>query len=83
MEACLLVESNVFENTKDPIVSKSSQLLGNWDVRDNEYVNCSGSQPTASTCSFTPPYPYTADAKGEVKSLVTKWAGTGRIKINN
>ncbi len=83
MEACLLVEKNVFEDTKDPILSKSSRLTGSWQLIDNDYVNGTGSQLTESTCSFTPPYTYTANAKSVVKSLVTKWAGTGKIKTGN
>ncbi|WP_016957835.1 pectinesterase family protein [Catenovulum agarivorans] len=47
MGAELLVENNVFENVKNPIISKDSAQKGYWNVRGNEFVSVTYS-PTSS-----------------------------------
>lgn len=79
MGAKLRIENNYFENFKDPIGFWYSDATGYWDVKNNMFVNCTGSQPTVSTCSFIPPYSYTLDAVADVKSIVTAGAGVGKI----
>ena len=93
MNAKLLVEGNVFENTGSgevdsktkiewgPIGGFYSSTTGCWDVKDNIFTDCKGNQPTASTCSFSPPYDYdeTLQPSTEVKSAVTTYAGVGNL----
>lgn len=92
-KAKLLVEGNVFENVgnggmdpktdfeRGPIGAYYSGTIGYWDVKDNVFVNCKGSQPTASTCSFTPPYSYsrTLQPSDEIKETVLSYAGVGKL----
>jgi pectate lyase len=93
MGAKLRVEGNIFENsgsgaidsktklTWGPIGAYYSATVGCWDVKDNVFTGCKGNQPTASTCSFTPPYDYakTLNASSDVKTIVTAWAGVGKL----
>jgi pectate lyase len=83
MEACLRVERNVFENVDDPIISVDSDLDGYWDLRTdgNQYINCTGNQPTASNCTSSIPYTYTTDYNdiSQVKNVVTQYAGVNKI----
>lgn len=79
MEAKLRVESNYFSNVKDPICSLDSSVKGYWDVKNNKFENCTGSQETTSTCSFVPPYSYNLDAVESVKAKVTQYAGVGIV----
>ena len=74
----LRIEGNVFQNAQDPITSVDSDTVGFWDVRDNQFINCSGSQPTTSNGSFTPPYSYILDSSANVQALVTQFAGVGK-----
>ncbi|HEX2927306.1 MAG TPA: dockerin type I domain-containing protein [Ruminiclostridium sp.] len=96
MGAKLRVEGNYFENVGSgsvnedsglaagPIGSYSSEEIGYWDVKDNTFVDCKGNQPTTSTCSYTPPYQYSSALTpvGEVKALVTQYAGVGKLDGN-
>jgi pectate lyase len=81
MGACLKVEKNYFEDTKDPITTKNSAQPGNWDAADNYYAACKGSQPTTSTCTLALPYAYATllTKTQEVKAVVTQWAGVGKL----
>lgn len=48
----------------------------------NQYIDCSGTQPTSSTPeapTLTIPYSYTPDATSTVKNTVLTWAGFGKI----
>ncbi len=79
INARLRVENNVFVNVNNPICSLDSSIIGYWDVRGNSFTNCTGNVPTTSTTSYSPPYSYTLDAAGTVKSNVTNNAGVGKI----
>ncbi|HEU4386952.1 MAG TPA: family 16 glycoside hydrolase, partial [Blastocatellia bacterium] len=79
MGAVLRVEGNVFENVQDPITSLDSSAIGFWDVRDNQFINCTGSQPTTSTGTFNPPYSYSLDSSANVRNIVMQFAGVGRV----
>lgn len=79
MGAVLRIENNVFENSKDPIGYWYSDNPGYWDVSNNQFINCTGSQPTSSNGSFNPPYGYSLDSTGQVKSKVQQYAGVGKI----
>jgi pectate lyase len=78
MGAVLRVEGNVFENASDPITSQDSAQVGFWDVIDNQFVNCTGNQPTTSNGTFVPPYVYHLDSSAQVKALVIQWSGVGK-----
>lgn len=78
MGACVRVEKNHFEDTKDPIVTKNSSTPGKWQAIDNNYVNTT-SQPTNATCTLSVPYSYTAEDKTTVKATVLQGAGIGKI----
>lgn len=79
MGAVVKVEHNYFELVKDPIVSLDSPEVGTWDVTNNLFDGCTGSQPTASNGALSPPYDYTLDPPEEVPALVPAGAGTGKL----
>jgi pectate lyase len=79
MGARLRIEHNVFENSKDPIGTWYSSQDGYWHVVNNKFVNCTGSQPTTSTTSYTPPYSYSLHSVDDVKALVLQYSGVGII----
>ena len=81
MGAKLKIEHNYFENVRNPIGSWDSQEIGFWDIVGNIFINCSGSIPTTSTCSYTPPYSYTLTPAEKVKEIVTQYAGVGKINF--
>jgi pectate lyase len=79
MGAVVKVEHNYFEGVKDPIVSLDSAEVGTWDVTNNLFDACTGSQPTTSNGSLTPPYDYALDPPEEVPALVGAGAGVDRL----
>ncbi|AEI42217.1 pectate lyase [Paenibacillus mucilaginosus KNP414] len=79
MGAKLRIEHNHFEKVNNPITSLDSDAVGYWHVVGNKFVSSTGSQPTTSTTTFTPPYSYTPDAVDNVKALVTQYAGVGKV----
>ncbi|MFD2626938.1 pectate lyase family protein [Salibacterium salarium] len=79
MGAELLVENNHFEDSNDPLGYWYSDDAGYWNVSNNKYENSSGSMPTTSTTSYTPPYNYSLDHQDDVKSIVTQYSGVGVI----
>ena len=76
--AVLRIEGNVFQDAADPITSLDSSQVGFWDVRDNQFINCTGSQPTTSNGAFTPPYSYILDSSPNVRAIVTQFSGVGK-----
>lgn len=83
MGAKLKIENNYFENSKDPIGFWYSDVTGYWDVSGNKFVNCTGSQPTTSTCNVNMPYTYSLDSVDNVKSIVVQKAGVGKIDTSS
>jgi pectate lyase len=77
MNAWVRVENNYFENSQDAIGSWDSPILGAWEVANNLFDGCTGSLPTTSTGSYTPPYAYALDPPGDVPTLVATQAGIG------
>ncbi|NLT57212.1 MAG: pectate lyase, partial [Actinomycetales bacterium] len=76
--AGVLVESNYFENVKDPYHrGEGSSDPGNLLARNNHLVNSGSGDAGGSVASI--PYPYGLDTPSNVKSVVTAGAGTGRI----
>ncbi|MVT12139.1 pectate lyase family protein [Chitinophaga tropicalis] len=72
-EADLLVESNVFENVKNPIDLMDKKFTA-ITVRDNIFTNTSGNTAGSGT-SFKPPYSLSVTPVANVKSQVTAGAG--------
>jgi len=79
MGAVVRVEHNYFETSDDPIGSWDSSTVGTWDVVNNVFDTCNGSQPTTSTGSLIPPYEYALDAPEELPSLVPAGAGVDKL----
>jgi pectate lyase len=73
------IENNYFQNSKDPIESAESLLPGFWDVAGNVFDTCTGTQPTTSNGSLTPPYPYTLDPTADLPTSVPANAGLGKM----
>jgi len=78
MGAVLRVEGNVFENVNDPITSLDSSQVGFWQVSDNQFINCTGNQPTTSNGTFNPPYRYLLGASSSTKAIVLQSVGVGK-----
>lgn len=84
------IENNVFENSRNPIVSCYSPQRGFWDARNNQFNNvnwqgggdCLVAGPGAgSAVSYNPPYRYSMLSTGAVKAHVTANAGVGRCSL--
>ncbi len=97
MGAQLLIEGNYFERVGSgsingesglaagPIGAYNSDVNGLWNVKNNVFDNCKGNQPTTSNCSFTPSYSYSnvLSSVNDVKSIVARYAGIGRLDGSN
>lgn len=88
MGAVGLIENNVFENVRNPIVSLDSAAPGYWDLRGNVMTGVTwgstgsgeaSAQDGRSTASYSVPYAYHSDAAAEVKGEVLATAGVGRL----
>ena len=78
MGAVVKVESNYFLNTDDPIGWFEGPQTGFWDVSDNIFEACIGSQPTTSTGMLAIPYDYVLDPAADVPAMVSAAAGVGK-----
>jgi pectate lyase len=78
MGAVVKVESNYFRNTDDPIGWFEGPETGAWDVANNVFEACNGSQPTVSTGSLTVPYEYTLDDPLDLPTTIPASAGVGK-----
>ncbi|HSD37674.1 MAG TPA: polysaccharide lyase family 1 protein [Rhodocyclaceae bacterium] len=88
MGGVALIESNYFENVKNPVTSRDSSSIGYWDLRNN-YVgsNITWDTPDSATVNATnwtttkafgsTGYSYTVDSAACVKSIVIATAGAG------
>ena len=79
MGAVVKVENNYFQNTSDPIGFWDSATTGTWEVSNNVFDACTGSQPTVSTGSLTIPYEYSMDEPASIPAIVTAGAGIGKL----
>ncbi|MFT3733813.1 MAG: polysaccharide lyase family 1 protein [Rhodocyclaceae bacterium] len=88
MGGVALIESNYFENVKNPVTSRDSDSIGYWDLRNNYVgsgitwdtpdsatVNATGWTTTKSFGSTG--YSYSVDSAACVKSIVIATAGAG------
>ena len=84
-EACLKVESNFFRNMDKTIYCAWDDVdkPGYADWTNNIFDNANPPESDAQfqrCTSFTPPYEVTVDDASEVYSLVTQYAGIGKIE---
>ncbi len=74
--AQLVVESNYFENVKDPHIFYNGEATAQIRINnDNQYVNVSGAREQGHGNSFSIPYEYELDAGADVKSIVMDGVG--------
>lgn len=84
-----LIESNYFENVKNPVTSRDSSAIGYWDLRNNFVgsgitwdspgstgVNATGWATTMAFGATGYTYPVTAAASVKAKVIATAGAGT-------
>ena len=84
-----LIESNYFENVKNPVTSRDSSVIGYWDLRNNFVgsgitwdspgstgVNATGWATTKAFGATGYTYPLTAAASVKAKVIATAGAGT-------
>ncbi len=90
MGAQIRIDNNVFESSRNPIVSCYSSQPGYWDTRGNEFIDvewesgndCVIAGPrVTSTTSFTPPYQYDLLPTSQVRAQVGTNAGAGRCQL--
>jgi len=79
MGAVVRVDGNYFHMMENPIGFWDSAMTGYWDVADNTFSACTGSQPTTSTGQLTPPYTYTLDTVADLPTTVPAGAGVGKL----
>ena len=89
MGGLALIESNYFENVKNPVTSRDSSSIGYWDLRNN-YVGSgiTWDTPDSATVNATnwttsksfgsTGYSYSVDSAACVKSIVIATAGAGK-----
>lgn len=90
MGAQVRVENNVFENSKNPVMSCYSPQIGYWDTRGNLLNNVTwqsdsgcvlaGNAMTATT-RFNPPYQYNLLPASQVRNHVLQNAGAGNCNL--
>jgi len=79
MGAVVRVDGNYFQTMENPIGFWDSAMTGYWDVANNTFSACTGSQPTTSTGQLTPPYTYTLDPVADLPMTVPAGAGVGNL----
>lgn len=81
-EANLLVESNIFENVKNPIdlMDKTATAV---QTRSNVFTNTSGTSAGNGIQAFIPPYSITILDTAGVKSTITGASGAGATLAGN
>ncbi|WP_424139262.1 M10 family metallopeptidase C-terminal domain-containing protein [Roseomonas chloroacetimidivorans] len=86
-----LIQNNVFEDVKNPIVSEYSAAVGKWNLSGNEFTDVTWSkvdkgeasaQDGKSTTDYTVPYSYTLDGASTVKAYVLAHAGAGKLDVS-
>ncbi len=85
VDACVRVEKNYFEKSKNTIYTKNSTILGNAERIDNKEVNCTSSQGYPGTCTADISYDYSKvlnTTTDDVKNVVTAYSGVGKLSGN-
>lgn len=90
MGAQTRIENNVFENSKNPVMSCYSNQIGYWDTRGNILNNITwqtgsgcvlaGNAMTPTT-RFNPPYQYSLLPANQVRNHVLQNAGAGKCNL--
>jgi pectate lyase len=81
-EANLLIESNVFENVKNPIVLLSPAPTA-VQSKNNVFTNVTGTTAGNGVNAFTPPYTLSILSASSVKSTITGSSGAGATLTGN
>ena len=95
MGAKMRIDNNVFENSKNPILSADSASIGYWNASGNIFTNVTWAGSFNASCTtapcyaggnnsngdYVPPYSYTPMDATAVKADVM--ANAGRNKINS
>lgn len=82
VDACIRVEKNYFENSKNTVYTKNSTILGKAQLIDNKEVNCNNASDYPTECIANIPYDYSSsltNSVDEVKTIVTTYAGVGKL----
>lgn len=85
VNACVRVEKNYFENSKNTVYSKNSKISGSAERIDNKEVDCTNREAYPAACTVAIPYDYSKSLDNktdDVKSIVTTYAGVGKLKGN-
>lgn len=78
--ACLYVESNYFKNMNKTVYCAIEDVTveGYAFYQNNKFEN--SNSETVNTCnSFTPPYTVSIDDASDIPSIVTQYAGIGKV----
>jgi len=78
MGAVARIEKDYFDTVGTPIMTDQSDTKGYIQLVGNKFVNC-GSYATSPIKSLSVPYSYTANAVADVPSLVSSYAGIGKV----
>ena len=85
VDACVRVEKNYFEKSKNTVYSKNSSILGKAERIDNKEVNCTSSESYPATCDAAIVYDYSTvlnTTTDDVKNVVTAYSGIGKLSGN-
>jgi pectate lyase len=84
VDACIRVEKNYFENSKNTIYTKNSSIPGKAQNIDNKEVNCNNPTGYPAECTASIPYDYSKsldNVTDDVKSIVMANSGVGKFEI--
>jgi pectate lyase len=79
MSACVRVEKNYFENSKNTIMTSD---VGYAEIIDNKEVNCNFTEPYPGSCAASIEYTYDhvlTSSVDDVKDIVLQYAGVGKL----
>jgi pectate lyase len=79
MSACIRVEKNYFENSKNTIMTSD---VGYAEIIDNKEVNCNFTEPYPGSCAASIEYTYyhvLTSSVDDVKDIVLQYAGVGKL----
>lgn len=83
VNACIRVEKNYFENSKNTVYSKNSKISGNAEIIDNKEVNCNNKESYPAACTAVIPYDYSSvltNKTSDVEKIVERYSGVGKLK---
>ncbi|WP_348798405.1 T9SS type A sorting domain-containing protein [Flavobacterium adhaerens] len=85
VNACVKVERNYFEKSKNTVYSKNSTILGTAEIVNNKEVDCTSSEAYPTSCEANIPYDYSTVLNlnaDDVKNIVTTYSGVGKLSEN-